>query len=185
MKGTSPRITLTHRNKPFVQCKPLIIGQTLYWLDVLTTTVEAHFVEAIYKVDYDLMHCRLGHPSNEVLKQAKEHTKGFPDGISIPTTSKVCPGCVQGKMPAASHPPSYTRATEVFKQIHSDLKSFPESSYHKYKYFIVFLDNYTSFALVTLLCDRASAIIALKQWLALIKNQYDSTIKEWMSDASL
>ena len=29
----------------------------------------------------------------------------------------------------------------------------------------------------------ASAITALKQWLALIKNQYDSTIKEWMSDA--
>ena len=34
-----------------------------------------------------------------------------------------------------------------------------------------------------LLHDKASAITALKQWLALIKNQYDSTIKEWMSDA--
>ena len=68
-------------------------------------------------------------------------------------------------------------------RIHSDLKSFPEPSYHKYKYFIVFLDDYTSFAWVTLLRDKASAITALKQWLALIKNQYDSTIKEWMSDA--
>ena len=91
---------------------------------MLTTTVEAHFIETIYKVDYDLMHCCLGHPSKEVLKQAKDHTKGFPDGISIPTTSKVCPGCVQGKMPAASHPPSDTQATEAFKWIHSDLKSF-------------------------------------------------------------
>ena len=86
-------------------------------------------------------------------------------------------------MPAASHPPSDTMATEAFKQIHSDFKSFPEPSYHKYKYFIIFLDNYTSFAWVTLLHDKASAITALKQWLALIKNQYDSTIKEWMSDA--
>ena len=125
MKGSSQRITLTHKNKPFVQCRPLIIGQTLYWLDALTTTVEARFIEAIYKLDYDLMHRCLGHPTNEVLRQAKDHTTGFPDGISIPTKSKVCPGCVQGKMPAASHPPSDTRATEAFMRIHSDLKSFP------------------------------------------------------------
>ncbi len=56
-------------------------------------------------------------------------------------------------------------------------------SYHIYKYFIVFLDNYTGFAWITLLCDKGSAITALKQWLALIKNQYNTTIKEWMSDA--
>ena len=68
VKGSSLRITLTHKNKPFVQCRPLIIGQTLYWLDALTTTVEARFIEAIYKVDYDLMHHCLRHPSNEVLR---------------------------------------------------------------------------------------------------------------------
>ena len=36
---------------------------------------------------------------------------------------------------------------------------------------------------ITLLHDKASAISALKQWLALIKNQFDHTIKEWMLDA--
>jgi hypothetical protein len=176
LKGNSHRITLTHKNKLFVHFKPLIIGQTLYWLDALTTTVEARFSETIYKIDYDLMHRRLGHPSKEVLRQAKDHTKGFPEGISIPTTSKVCPGCAQGKMPAAIHPPSQTRATEAFKRIHSDLKSFPDPSYHKYKYFIDFLDDYTSFMWIQLLHDKALAIIALKQWLALIGNQYSTTI---------
>ena len=68
VKGSSQCITLTHKNKPFVQCKPLIIRWTLYWLDVLTTTVEVCFIEAIYKVDYDLMHHCLRHPSNEVLR---------------------------------------------------------------------------------------------------------------------
>ena len=183
LKGDSHRITLTHKNKPFVHFKPLMLGQTLFWLDALTTTVEARFMETIYKVDYDLMHRRLGHPSKEVLRHAKDHTKGFPEGMTIPTEPHVCPGCAQGKMPAASHSPSMTRATEAFKRIHSDLKSFPETSYHKYKYFIVFLDDYTSFAWIQLLRDKASAIGALKQWLALIKNQYNTTIKEWMSDA--
>ena len=76
-------------------------------------------------------------------------------------------------MLAASHPPSTTRATKPFERIHSDLKSFPVPSYHKYKYFIVFLDDYTSYAWITLLCDKALAITALKQWLVLIKNQFD------------
>ena len=77
MKGNSQSITLTHKNEPFVQCKPLIIGQTLYWLDAHTTMVEVHFIETIYKLGYDLMHCCLRHPYKEVLKQAKDHTKGF------------------------------------------------------------------------------------------------------------
>ena len=182
--GNSLQISLSHMNHPFVQCKPLISGQTLYWLDAKTTAVEAQstITPNIYKVDYDLMHRRLGHPSKEVLRCAIDNTKGFPQGIKIPTTSDVCPGCAQGKMPAASHPPSDTRAPKAFVRIHSDLKSFPILSYHKCKYFIVFLDNYTSHVWITLLQDKASAISALKQWLALTKNQFDLTIKELKSD---
>ena len=100
----SQQITLSHKIQPFVQCKPLLVGQTLYWLDAATTLVEAQFVESpvVYQVDYDLMHRRLGHPSKEVLRRAKENTKGFPEGIKFPTTMGVCPGCAQGKMPAVS-----------------------------------------------------------------------------------
>ena len=88
------------------------------------------------------------------------------------------------QMPAASHPLSATRAKAPFDWIHSDLKSFPLSSYRKYKYFIVFLDDHTSYVWITLLHDKALAITALKQWLMLIRNQFDLTIREWMSDAS-
>src|ERR1700744_3657853 len=180
VNGDSNQISLWDQIHLFIQCKPLITGQTLYWLDATSIMVETQSADSatIYKVDYDLMHRRLGHPSKEVLRRAKDHTKGFPDGILIPTNEGLCPGCAQGKMPAASHPKSDTRATAPFKRIHSDLKSFPLPSYHKYKYFIVFLDDYTSHAWITLLCNKVSAITALEQWLVLIKNQYDTTIKE-------
>ena len=56
-------------------------------------------------------------------------------------------------------------------------------SYHKYKYFVSFFDDYTSYAWVVLLRDKASAITALKQFMAMVKNQYSTDIKEWMSDA--
>ena len=141
--GNSLQITLQNKKHSFVQCKPLMTGQTLYWLDAETTFINAQVVDTpdVYKVDYDLMHCCLSHPSKEVLRHAKDHTKGFPDGITIPSTPDLCPGCVQGKMPAASHPLSATRAKAPFDRIHSDLKSFPLPSYRKYKYFIVFLDD--------------------------------------------
>ena len=137
----------------------------------------------IYKVDSNLMHKRLGHPSKDILVNAKKHTKGFPNGVQIPDKLPVCPGCAKGKMPAAAHPPSTTRASAAFQRIHSDLKSFPVDSYHRYKYFISFFDDYTSYAWIVCLRTKDAALGALKQFLAMIKNQHDTTVKEWMSDA--
>jgi hypothetical protein len=94
-----------------------------------------------------------------------------------------CPGCAQGKMPASAHPPSETRASAPFEHIHSDLKSFPVVSYHKYKYFISFIDDFTSYTWIIFLHDKASAITALKQFMAMANNQYNARIKGWMSDA--
>ena len=71
----------------------------------------------------------------------------------------------------------------AFECIHSDLKSFPVELYHKYKYFVSFLDDFSSFAWIVLLQDKVLAILALKQFLAMAQNQYNTTIKEWMSDA--
>jgi hypothetical protein len=74
-------------------------------------------------------------------------------------------------MPASAHPPSETRATAPFERIHSDLKSFPVVSYHKYKYFVNFIDDYTSYAWVVLLREKSGAITALKHFMVLIKTQ--------------
>ncbi len=76
--GNSQHINLLDKTKPIVQCKPLLPGQSLYWLDASTVDLfESNDAKAslIYNVDYDLMHCRLGHPSKEVLRRAKDHTK--------------------------------------------------------------------------------------------------------------
>jgi transposase InsO family protein len=62
------------------------------------------------------------------------------------------------------------------------LKEFPILSYHKYKYTIVFFDDCTSHAWITLLCNKAAAISATRQFIALVKTQYKSQIKAWMLD---
>ena len=86
-------------------------------------------------------------------------------------------------MPLLAHLPLDSHAQEPFEKVHSDLKSFPVESYHKFRYFISFLDDYTSYAWVVCLCTKSSAIGTLKQYIALVNNQFDTSIKEWMSDA--
>ena len=181
VSGNAHQIDLNFKRNTLMTCKPRNFGFTTYWLNARITDSQAH--ELIYSLDYDLMHRRLGHPSKDVLIHSRDKVKGFPKNIKIPSDIPVCPGCAQGKMPAAAHPPSETRATKPFERIHSDLKSFPVVSYHKYKYFVSFFDDYTSYAWIVLLRDKASTILALKQFMALVKNQYNTQIKEWMSDA--
>ena len=86
-------------------------------------------------------------------------------------------------MPQKAFPPSTSRASAPFDKIHSDLKQFPVESYHHHKYFMSFVDDYSGFSWITLLRQKSSAINALKDFLAMVLNQYGHTIKEWMSDA--
>jgi transposase InsO family protein len=181
VEGTSHSIALLYKNKTMLTCKPFQPGQMTYWLD--GTPAEIQEGQTIYSADYELMHRRLGHPSRDIMSHARKNVNGFPSDLDIPSKPPVCPGCAQGKMPASSHPPSDTRASAPFECIHSDLKSFPVVSYHKYKYFVSFFDDFTSYVWIVLLRDKASAILALKQFMATVKTQYNADIKEWMSDA--
>lgn len=136
----------------------------------------------IYGVDYDIMHCRMGHPSREALRRAQKNTLNFPQ-ISIPSQNPICPGCTQGKMHDTSHLPSLKQATRPFELIHSSLKEFPTVSYSKYKWAVVFVDDYTSYAWTVLLRSKDKTLHATKQFLATVEAQYSSKVAHWMSDA--
>jgi transposase InsO family protein len=184
VSGDYRSISLLSKHETIISCKPVFPGQTVYWLDASVSDIEAKNVyPCVYSVDHNLMHKRLGHPSRDVLQHSKDNTKGFPEGVTIPSKLPVCPGCAKGKMPATAHPPSTSRATAAFQRIHSDLKSFLVESYHRYKYFVTFFDDYTSYAWIVCLHTKDAALGALKQFLAMVKTQHNATVKEWMSDA--
>ncbi len=168
VSGDAQSISLLNKSTPIITCKPLYNGSTIFVLEANLVQLDKSAL-VIYKVDYELMHRCLGHPSKDILTNAPKHVKGFPKDLEVPSNSPVCSGCMQGKMPASAHPPSETRATAPFEHIHSDLKSFPVVLYHKYKYFINFIDNYTSYTWVVLLHKKLAAITALKQFIVLVK----------------
>jgi hypothetical protein len=182
ISGDTLSISLLHKSTNVLMCKPLYNGSTIFILEATPVQLNQSTL-VIYKADYKFMHKRLGHSSKDILTNAPNRIKGFPKDLEVPSNLPVCSGYAQGKMPASAHPPSQTRATAPFEHIHSDLKSFPVVSYHKYKYFINFIDDFTSYVWVVLLCEKLAAITALKQFMALVKTQYGADIKEWMSDA--
>ena len=72
-------------------CYPHALGQTIYWLKVQITSADSLLAKStVYTVDYDLMHCQFGHPSKDVLRQASDNVKNFPNGILFPKETPIC-----------------------------------------------------------------------------------------------
>src|SRR5260370_1168286 len=62
-------------------------------------------------------------------------------------------------------------------------KPYSVHSYHRYRYLISFLDDFTSNAWVVLLHRKDNALNATKDFAALVETQFKTKIQEWMSDA--
>ena len=85
------------------------------------------YSEDMFATDYNIMYCRLSHPSKAVLQKARQHTQGFPKTIQFPEEDqKPCQGCAQGKMYAHLFLAIETQEKEPFEKIHSN--SFDELS---------------------------------------------------------
>jgi hypothetical protein len=72
--------------------------------------------------------------------------------------------------------------THPFELIHSDLKKMPMLSYNRVKYFIVFLDDYTSHIWTANLKQKSEAKLAMKNLIAYAKIQDGTKIKCWHVD---
>ena len=90
----------------------------MFW--ICTPTMSPQASHLLTSVDYDLLHCRLGHPSKDVLRAVQKRLKDFSD-VKIPSQDLICPGCQLGKQPNQLFPHTEHRETMPFELIHSDL----------------------------------------------------------------
>lgn len=142
VRGNSQRTNFYDENRIFMSFLPRSRTDTLFFVENLQVNVSTMKM-VTHSVDYRIMHRRMGHPSREALGHMRKHVKGFP-AIDFPSTDPICRGCAEGKMSLRPFPPTTRRASKAFEIVHSDLKEVPTISYHKYKYAMVFLDDYTS-----------------------------------------
>ena len=64
-------------------------------------------------------------------------------------------------------------ASKPFELIHSDLKELPVLSYHHYKWFVTFLDDFTSYGWIVLLRKKSDTATAINDFLAMACTQYN------------
>ena len=180
VRGTVDHITFHHAvtQKPLLSAYPQNPWDTIYWV---VPQINKASVATIYKVDYDVWHKRLGHPSKDVLRRAKE-LKDFPNDLVIPEHSPLCRGCAEGKLHSKSFPESNSRATRLFAIVHSDLKEFPVESYSRYKYLVSFIDDYSSHAWIALLRKKSETFMAFRHFVAMVRNHFKAEIGSLMSD---
>ena len=168
---------------PLLQFKPLSLGQNIYWLSArLTSWHTLLALSSVYTVDYDIMHRRFAHPSKDVLQHASGNIQNFPSNMLFPSINPVCQGCAEGKMTRSSFPLSPGRSMAPFDKIHMDLKEFPVGSYNQYKFFILFFDDCTSFGWIVLLRCKSEADPVIRQFIAMVKNQFNKVIHKFMID---
>ena len=92
-------------------------------------------------MDYQTLHKCLAYPLCNVILHARKNIWNFLD-ITFLEKDPICPGCTYGKM---SNQAFSLNPVHAFELIYSDLKSFLMDSYQKYKYLIVFIDDYTNY----------------------------------------
>ena len=174
-QGSSPALSLYPKGP----------RDTIYWFTgtLMRNPKSLVSMSTIFMVDYDLMHRRLGHPSNDVLHQAKHHCVNFPEGLIYPKDRPICRGCTEAKAHLPIFEDSVSCASSKFELIHSDLKELPVISYHKYKWFITFLNDFSSHCWVIFLRKKSDAYTAIIDFLAMVHTQHNVSVKTFMSDA--
>lgn len=70
--------------------------------------------------------------------------------------------CIKGKM-VNSHKNDATRSNGLLELVYTDICGpFPTLSYDGYKYFIIFIDDYSRYCFLYFLSEKSSALVAFK-----------------------
>ena len=120
----------------------------------------------------------MAHPSKEVLLKLDQNVKGCKP-IRVSTLKQICPGCVQGKMHDQTYTGSEKRANQPLELIHADLMELPLESYHRKRWCLVILDDYTSYAHVALLRSKSDTLQFMQYYVTMMENQFSKRIKKF------
>jgi len=125
--------------------------------------------------DFDLWHCRLGHPSEKICKTfSYVHSDLKIDVYDIYHFAK------QHKLP---FPQSNTKSLDPFNLIHVDIwRPISIPSVHGHRYFLIVIDDYTRHTWISFIINKSETRTLLYNFVMYVKNQLDHNIKTIRSD---
>ncbi|KAG6520427.1 hypothetical protein ZIOFF_017482 [Zingiber officinale] len=132
--------------------------------------------------DHKIWHLRYGHLSYKGLNLLKKKKMVF--GLpNFPYQDKPCEGCIFGKMHRLPFPKISYRAKVPLELVHADICGPTQTpSLNNYKYFLLFVDDYTRMMWVYILNQKSEAFPKFLEFKRLVENQCGRKIKILRTD---
>jgi hypothetical protein len=132
-------------------------------------------------------HFRLGHPSNDIVTRVVRDnnlpllSSNFVSDFNF-NKSILCESCQLGKSKKLSFSASNRVSLSPLKLIHTDIWTSPVMSITGYKYYIVFVDDFSRFTWIYPLHAKSETYEVFLKFKLLVENQFSTTIKELQYD---
>ena len=125
------------------------------------------------------LHNRLGHPSTSIFKQII-----FSNKLSLTSSSFDCNACLTNKSHKLFFSQSTIKSSHPLKVIYSDVWTSPVVSIDNYKYYVIFVDQYTRNIWFYPLKHKSDVKEIFIKFKAIVEKHFDHTIKILYSDNS-
>jgi gag-polypeptide of LTR copia-type/GAG-pre-integrase domain len=157
--------------------KVLPINHTLPISQVFHTSSSSSTISS--RASTSTWHARLGHPSTPT-------TLKIINSNSLPCTRNkftFCKHCIQAKAHILPFNPSSSTSSSPLELIHSDLWGpSPIVSYKGYKYYVIFVDDFSRFTWIYFLKNKSDVVQAFTIFKAQVENLLNTTIKILRTD---
>jgi hypothetical protein len=125
-------------------------------------------------------HKKLGHSNSIVLTYLMKHSYLGNKNLFWPSTmSSDCGSCKLGKSKSLPFPSHGSQASACFEIIHTTIWGIsPVISHAWYKYFMIFIDDYSHFIWVFLFfCSKADVFFVFQNFIVYAENQFSNCMK--------
>ena len=162
---------------------PLLRDKTngdLYEWPMNTPTLTSYFVSSKPITTLEDWHFRLGHPSSSVLKNIV-YVYSLPCSKSL-SESALCPDCPINKTHKLPFAQNTITSNRPLQYIFSDVWSSPILSIDNYKYYLIFIDNYTRYTWYYPLKTKSQVRDIFIPFQALVENKFQIKIGTLYTD---
>jgi transposase InsO family protein len=155
------------------------IGRTSYlgWVgneDALVKELREpkEYARLVKRIDWELLHRRLGHPGKARFKQMIRKL-GLSPGKEVIEELKTCETCVQAKSVKRQSHAEVPRASRPLKRVYMDFWGLYSKAKTPERYYLSLTDDCTRFSWIYLTKDREAATVraTLEKWLALVERE--------------
>jgi len=128
-----------------------------------------------------IWHYRLGHPATDIVSRVVKSSH-LPVISSASNEMLVCESCQLGKSKHLPFSASNRRTNTPLHLIHTDIWTSPVISISGYKYYVIFVDDFSRFSWLYPLHTKSDVYDCFVKFKLLAENQFSSSIKQLQSD---